>query len=70
MVVTLVWVCSFTCFPLKSHAVTQTLGLNVLYRELDPLAKLEWRALAKQGLSTTSCQRQNEGRQQGERFLL
>ena len=33
MVVTLVWVCSFTCFPLKSHAVTQTLGLNVLYRE-------------------------------------
>ena len=70
MVVTLVWVCSFTCFPLKSHAVTQTLGLNVLYRELDPLAKLEWRALAKQGLSTMSCQSQNEGRQQGERCLL
>ena len=35
VVVTLVGVWSFTCFPLKSHAVTQTLGLNGFYRELD-----------------------------------
>ena len=43
---------------------------GVLCRVLDPLAELEWRALAKQGLSTASCQSQNEGRQQGERCVL